>query len=152
MLDNQGFRDRDRMSLQITEGTPVLDANGDKVGEVATDGVQSTALIVKKGLLFTKEVYVPLSLISGTDADGVHLTLQKSEISHQNWEMPPAQDPQADYLADSPVDNPMRGGVVGTGLNDMAPGADYGARPQQQRDMEGYMGSDLPEEDQGRLP
>ncbi len=138
MLDNQGFQ-TDPMNMQIAEGTPVLDVNGDKVGEVASNGVQSTALIVKKGLLFTKEVYVPLSTITGQDADGVHLSMEKSEIKHMNWDMPP-------------IDNPISGGVAGSGLNDMPPGAAYGAMPEQQREMEGYTGSEYPEEDPRQMP
>lgn len=138
MLDNQGYQ-TDPTNLRIAEGTPVLDSKGDKVGEVASNGVQSTALIVKKGLLFTKEVYVPLSLITGQDADGVHLSMEKSDIKNQNWDMPP-------------IDNPMSGGMAGAGLNDMPPGSAYGAMPQQQRDMEGYTGSEYPEEDPRQMP
>lgn len=147
MLDNQGFQ-TDPMNMRIAEGTPVLDVNGDKVGEVASNGVQSTALIVKKGLLFTKEVYVPLSIITGQDADGVHLSMEKSEIKHQNWDMPPI----ADNSTNAGVDNPMTGGVAGAGLNDMPPGGAYGAMPEQQRNAEGYLGTEYPEEDPRQMP
>lgn len=90
MLDNQGnqsnFADQ-----QILEGTPVFDVNGDKVGEVSDRGLQRNALIVHKGLIFPKELYVPLSAIRGRNADGVFLNVAKSDINSQNWDQPPTE-------------------------------------------------------------
>ncbi|HZC05784.1 MAG TPA: DUF2382 domain-containing protein [Ktedonobacterales bacterium] len=90
MLDNQGLQGN-FADQQIMEGTPVYDVNGDKVGEVSDRGLQRKALIVHKGLIFTKDLYVPLSAIRGQDADGVYLNLAKDDIKSQNWDQPPTE-------------------------------------------------------------
>lgn len=64
--------------------------NNSKVGEVSDRGLQRNALIVHKGLIFTKELYVPLSAIRGRNADGIYLNVAKDEINSQNWDQPPA--------------------------------------------------------------
>lgn len=76
---------------EILEGTSVYDVNGDKVGEVSDRGLQRNALIIHKGLIFTKELYVPLSAIRRQDADGVYLNVAKGDINSQNWDLPPTE-------------------------------------------------------------
>jgi uncharacterized protein (TIGR02271 family) len=88
MLDNQGYQNIPA-DQQILEGTPVYDVNGDKVGEVSDRGLQRNALIVHKGLIFPKELYVPLSAIRGRNADGIFLNVAKGDINSQNWDQPP---------------------------------------------------------------
>lgn len=118
MFENQEYRG-DTEQSPIMDGTPVYDSNGDKVGEVAEHGMQRTALIVKKGMLFTTEVYVPLAMIQRRDTGGVYLSLAKSEMSHQNWTMPPIEENT----------NPTTSGIVGAGLHDTVPGAAAGVLP-----------------------
>ena len=87
MLDNQGHM-RDFADQQIMEGTPVYDVNGDKVGEVSDRGLQRQALIVHKGLIFPKDLYIPINAIRGRNADGVYLNVAKNDINSQNWSQP----------------------------------------------------------------
>ena len=89
MLDNQGYQNIPA-DQQILEGTLVFDVNGDKVGEVSDRGLQRNALIVHKGLIFPKDLYVPLSAIRGRNADGVFLNVAKGDINSQNWDQPPS--------------------------------------------------------------
>ncbi len=88
MLDNQGQLG-DFANQQIMEGAPVYDVNGDRVGEVSDRGLQRNALIVHKGLIFPKDLYIPLSAIRGRDADGVYLNVAKDDINSHNWDQPP---------------------------------------------------------------
>lgn len=88
MLDNQGQLG-DFADQQIMEGAPVYDVNGDKVGEVSDRGLQRHALIVHKGIVFPKDLYIPLSAIRGRNADGVYLSVAKDDINSHNWDQPP---------------------------------------------------------------
>lgn len=74
----------------IAEGTTVYDAGGDKVGTVSEHSAQGGYLVVHKGWLFPKDVYVPLNAIGRADADGVYLNMYTDDLKNQNWENPPA--------------------------------------------------------------
>ncbi len=71
-------------------GMPVFDAGGEKVGSVSAHNVQGGYLVVQKGWLFPKDVYVPLTIIQSNNADGVYLSLSKDDLADQDWEHPPA--------------------------------------------------------------
>lgn len=73
----------------ILEGTTVYDAGGEKVGTVSDHNVQGGYVVVHKGWLFPKDVYVPLNAIGRTDADGVYLNMYKDDLKNQNWDTPP---------------------------------------------------------------
>lgn len=102
----------------IPEGTTVYDAGGDKVGTVSEHNTQGGYLVVHKGRLVPKDVYVPLNAIGGADADGVYLHMYKDDLKNQNWDNPPAG---AATLTGSPR---------GTGnISDKAMSPDLGAYP-----------------------
>jgi len=79
----------DTMGQQFVEGTPVFDAGGEKVGTVSEHNVQGGYLVVHKGWLFPKDVYVPLNVIQSNNADGIYLSLYKDDLSNQDWDNPP---------------------------------------------------------------
>ena len=88
---NQGMTN-DTMGQQFVEGTPVFDAGGEKVGTVSEHNVQGGYLVVHKGWLFPKDVYVPLNIIQSNNADGVYLSMYKDDLKNQNWDNPPIGD------------------------------------------------------------
>ncbi len=73
----------------IVEGTTVYDAGGEKVGTVSDHNVQGGYVVVHKGWLFPRDVYVPLNAIGRTGADGVYLNMYKDDLKNQNWDTPP---------------------------------------------------------------
>ena len=75
----------------IVPGTPVYDIDGSKVGDVNEYDAQRGYLHVKKGLIFTRDVYIPLNAIGQRTTDGIYLNLPKSELSNQGWVTPPEQ-------------------------------------------------------------
>jgi len=77
------------MNQQITDGTTVYDASGEKIGRVRASDTQGGYLDVEKGWLFPKDVYIPLSAIARSDADGVYLTLYKDDLSANTYAQPP---------------------------------------------------------------
>lgn len=71
-------------------GTLVFGSDGEEIGEI-TD-VQPDYFHVKKGLLFRKDVYIPLAAITGTalGGDGITINMTKDEIENGDWSSPPA--------------------------------------------------------------
>ena len=70
-------------------GTLVFGSDGEEIGEVTE--VQPGYMKLKKGILFRKEVYIPLTAITGTalGGDGVTINLTKEEIENGDWSSPP---------------------------------------------------------------
>ena len=96
---------------KIQIGFEAVDRNGDKIGTV--DDVASDYFIVRKGLIFTKDVYVPMSAVDSVDADDgyVRLNVDKDQIDSMGWD-----------------DVPKDAGVTSTGDADyVGSDASYGA-------------------------
>jgi len=74
---------------QFVEGTPVYDSVGDKLGTVSSQNVEGAYLVVKKGIFFPHDVYVPLQSIARNDADGIYLNMTKDQALNQDWQNPP---------------------------------------------------------------
>ena len=86
--------DRDIMNpprgkLPIAPGKTVYDASGDKIGMVRQYDPQADCLVVEKGFLFTKDIYIPGSAIQSSDANGVRITLTKDELKEHRYGAPP---------------------------------------------------------------
>ena len=76
-------------SDQIERGWQVVDRNGDKVGTIEEIG--ANYFVVSKGLIFTKDVYVPVSRVTETDpGEGtVRLDVDKDKLDGMGWDQPP---------------------------------------------------------------
>lgn len=75
-------------NLSITPGTDVFDVNGDKVGSVLQSNPQMDYLVVEKGILFKKDLYIPTSAIARTTADGISLNLSKDDLKDDRFTAP----------------------------------------------------------------
>jgi uncharacterized protein (TIGR02271 family) len=74
----------------MLEGMPVFDAAGEKVGTVSEHNVQGQYLVLHKGWLFPKDIYVPLNTVQRSDADGVYLSVYKDDLdTDAQYEQPP---------------------------------------------------------------
>ncbi len=69
------------MSQQFAAGTPVYNATGSKIGTVSAPGVQGNYLLVRRGRIFRKTVYVPLDAIRRSDGRGIYLRLYKPYVT-----------------------------------------------------------------------
>src|SRR5258706_1815524 len=74
---------------QFVQGAPVYDINGAKVGTVSEHGVQRGYLVIHHGLL-RDDIYIPLDMIQGSDANGVALNMTKQEVDTLPVNRPPA--------------------------------------------------------------
>jgi hypothetical protein len=77
-------------------GTLVFGSDGEEIGEI-TD-VQPGYFQVKKGLIFRKDVFLPLTAITGAalGGDGVTINLTKDEVENGDWSQPPVVAPDPD--------------------------------------------------------
>jgi len=75
---------------QFYQDATVNDAAGEKVGTLHAHDEQGGYITVQKGFLFHKDLYVPLSAVQGTDADGnVQLSLYKDDLQDSRYDEPP---------------------------------------------------------------
>jgi uncharacterized protein (TIGR02271 family) len=79
-------------SSQIQSGWDVIGSDDQKIGEITDVG--SNYVILTKGLIFPKDLYIPLSAISTVDADAacVYLNVAKDDVDSMGWDQMPADD------------------------------------------------------------
>lgn len=106
-MDNTRNPHREVTSQPIVEDTAVYDVNGDKVGEVSDHGMVAGTLVVRQGLFFPTELYIPLDAIRAHDAESVRLSVTKDEIRLRHWDQAPMDLPE-EYAADEAPDEPTR--------------------------------------------
>lgn len=79
---------------QIETGTSVYGSDGEKIGNVA--GFADDYFIIEKGFIFTTDLHVPMSAVSGVDDDGVRLSMTKEQVESSDWSSPPAGEAYAE--------------------------------------------------------
>lgn len=124
------FNDRTATDQTFIEGTTVYDANGDKVGTIHDVDAQGGYLVVEKGLLFKKDLYIPVDAVTRRDDDGVYLRYTKDELDQPSFQAPPVADTTMGRTAGStsPTWNDNReaaaqGYYTNTGTADTVPGS-----------------------------
>lgn len=104
-MQNQDMNTQDRMdradmgdvgNAQLVNGTPVYDADGNKVGDVSSYQAGDGYFVMTKGFFFPKDLYVPMNAITRATTDGVFLNLTKDQIKNQNWDNPPSSTDTTD--------------------------------------------------------
>jgi hypothetical protein len=84
-------------------GTLVFGSDGEEIGEITDAG--PGYFQVKKGLIFRKDVFLPLTAITGTalGGDGVTINLTKDEVENGDWsERPVVEEPGGDDMVSRP--------------------------------------------------
>lgn len=130
MLNNAGTGMGSNMGSntgdQFTQGAPVYDAGGNKVGTVSEHGVQRGCLVVHHGL-FRQDVYVPLDSVTQRSADGVTLSLDQNQFNALPHNQPPSGN-MAD-TADMGAGQTTGVGVDQMGTSTMGPVTGVGSNP-----------------------
>lgn len=75
---------------QIQNGWDVYGSDGDKVGDVSDVG--PNYVLVTKGFLFTKDIYIPTSAITGVEQDRVYINVAKDQVDSMGWDQAPVSD------------------------------------------------------------
>jgi len=80
----------DAMNQQVVmDGMTVYDSTGAKIGSVDEYNAQGNYIAVRKGLIFTRDIYIPSSAITRTDQDGVYLNMTKDDLNGDTYKSPP---------------------------------------------------------------
>ncbi len=74
---------------QLVENAEVYGADGEKIGHLAA--ADANYIMVQKGWLFIKDLYLPTSSIARVEADRVYLTYTKAEAEQMGREQLPAE-------------------------------------------------------------
>ncbi len=75
---------------QFYEGATVTDTAGEKIGTLHAYDPQGGYITVQKGFLFHKDLYIPVSAVQNTDAEGnVQLSLHKDDLADNRYDSPP---------------------------------------------------------------
>jgi uncharacterized protein (TIGR02271 family) len=82
-------------STNITAGTDVFGADGEKVGTVAA--VYPGYIVVEKGFFFPTDYYIPMSAVASFDNDQVYLNLAKDAALQSGWDAQPTDLETASY-------------------------------------------------------
>ncbi len=75
-------------TTQIQPGWDVYGSDGDKIGDVAEIGPDY--LLVTKGLIFVKDLYIPTSAVANVEESRVQLNVPKDQIDSMGWDQPPS--------------------------------------------------------------
>jgi uncharacterized protein (TIGR02271 family) len=115
---------------QIPTGATVYDAGGEKVGSVAEYIPETGYLLVEKGWLFIKDLYIPASAISRIDDDSVYLRLYKDDLKDERYTNPPvagmADRTAAAYDSAAATNAALSSAPGGLGAIDTTPGMTTG--------------------------
>jgi uncharacterized protein (TIGR02271 family) len=74
---------------RIQPGRDVYGSDGSEIGDVAEVG--SNYIVVEKGFLFPKDIYIPASAITSVSEDRIELNVPKDAIEDQGWDAAPAE-------------------------------------------------------------
>jgi len=125
----KGAGDINSLSQELTEGAPVFDRDGNKIGSVDGYDARANILAVRKGLLFPHDFYAPLSAIRRASAEGVHLKLTEEDLRDEGYavasqamssDMAPLTTSQTVNVASGPI-APYPSGQPGVGPTPVAP-------------------------------
>jgi uncharacterized protein (TIGR02271 family) len=74
----------------VRPGWAVIGSDGEKIGDVTE--VRSSYLLLQKGLIFVKDIYVPMAAVQDVELDGerVMVDATKDGIEDKGWDEPPA--------------------------------------------------------------
>jgi uncharacterized protein (TIGR02271 family) len=72
---------------QIQQGWDVYGSDGQEIGDVAEVG--PNYIVVEKGFLLPKDLYIPVSAIRSVSSDRVELSVPKDAVEDQNWDAAP---------------------------------------------------------------
>jgi hypothetical protein len=73
---------------RLDDGAPVFDIDGQRIG---TMSLRETGdyLVILAPDISDGRLYLPLSAINRSDADGIHLSLSRADLTGDHWTVPP---------------------------------------------------------------
>jgi hypothetical protein len=80
----------DAAAGRLIVGAPVYDMTGEKVGSVSAVNLPNEYFTLEKGVLFTRDFYVPLSAVERMAPDAVHLNVDQDQMAYLGWDAQPS--------------------------------------------------------------
>jgi uncharacterized protein (TIGR02271 family) len=71
----------------------VYGSDQEKIGDVSEVG--PNYIVVSKGWLFTRDIYIPMAAVVSVQEDSVFLNVTKDQVESMGWDQPPADDTYA---------------------------------------------------------
>lgn len=116
------------MNEQFFEGEAVFDAADEKVGTLHEYNAREGYLVVQKGWLFPKDLFIPVSAVARNDADGVYLNLHKDDLGQHAYDEPPtgmsANDARPGTIEQQPYGDMTASGIAGVPSGSVATATD----------------------------
>jgi hypothetical protein len=84
-----GLEGRADAAGRLVVGAPVYDMTGEKVGSVSAVNLPNEYFTLEKGVVFTRDFYVPLSAVERMAPDAVHLNVDKDQMAYLGWDARP---------------------------------------------------------------
>ena len=81
--------DRSSSHSSANIGDSVYDATGIKIGTVILQNFADGYLIVRRGIFFPREIYVPLVAVAASKEREVHLRYSREMLLDLDWSAPP---------------------------------------------------------------
>ena len=104
----------------IEIGTTVYGSDGEKIGDVAE--IQSDYMVIEKGFILKKDLYIPMTNIAAQDTDGVRLSMTKAEVEAADWSTPPPLHAEKETPGAQGDDRPETPAAFGEQHTDTAAG------------------------------
>ncbi len=74
---------------QFAEGMTVYDVENSKVGTIYENDADQGYIVVQKGFLFPKDIYIPVNAIQNANQDGIYLSLHKNDLNGEQYGQAP---------------------------------------------------------------
>lgn len=97
VMDNQTTAGESGPQGQIQPGMAIIDVYGHRVGHVSDEGVQGQYVVMHKGLIWSRDVFIPLGTVRAVDEEGIHLALTRKEVEDLASANPPGAE-EATYV------------------------------------------------------
>jgi uncharacterized protein (TIGR02271 family) len=83
---------QDQYNQQFAEGTTVYDADNAKVGTIYENDADQGYIVVQKGFLFPRDIFIPTSAIQSVNQDGIYLNLRQDDLNDDRFSQVPVVD------------------------------------------------------------
>jgi len=78
-----------RSNEQFAAGMTVYDSDNAKVGTIDENNADHGYIVVQKGFLFPKDLYIPRGAIARVNEDSIYLSLRKDDLSGERYSQIP---------------------------------------------------------------
>jgi hypothetical protein len=100
-----------QQTVTVETGWTVYDEAGDKIGNV--EQVGSNYVLVRKGIIFVKDIYVPFAAVTAIDEgdQALSVSANKADIDEIGWDQVPPEEPDREMAGVGATRDTAQGGM-----------------------------------------